>query len=1155
MLDLFIHRGAPRLAPAFDGLVVEPLGDDALPRLVGRRTARVHRLAGELGRRPLDGRGRLVCPLLAHHRLRPPPHLFPFLGRGLAQQLLSLLPQPVGLLALPFGVALALTEAFQGALQPIPAAPRSGVVALRLPLRAPFARFGLLPFASGLGRWLLPFLRLSALSLLLRPLLARHGLRLHARLSRLVALRSLSIPAGLWPRLIAGFACGLLTGLLTRRVLGRPLTLLAPRLFAGPRRGLRLDTRLIAGLRLLARLLPRFGLRPVGWSRTLLAGPLPVIAGLALGRATRALAFTGLALGLFLYLPRGVPDRLPQVLDLLLGVALGLALLVLARDPLGEPAGGLRVDPAPLQFAPRVLGRHGALEFALLFGIDPPLFKFPVGPLVEGLLRIGRSGFLARRGWFARRGLGRLGCGLFADGLFALRLVHGSGRLVGSFAGRLIGRGRKGPGFARRRLAARRFTCCCQPLGQTLQVARELITLLGRPGLDLFEQFLGRIARRVRVAGLQRVLEGVGRRAPLLAGLTPAFIRRRGCEPPGQGFVFQLSLLALGPQALREFVQLRRGLDHRGIGIGRALLKLRPEFLDDLELLGRRDVAGLGFERLAGRLARLLDQRRGAPAGLGGDCRGTRIGPGDRRDEEGGNDARRRGGRPRPPRPVEADGDRIAEAHARRGGVAVAHRPLRERGIFGLVRLSQGERRGEPILEPECPVHLARGVDESGAPQDGPGDPGGKGASDGDPDQPWPRHKAARQPVRADEPDRQAGADQRRTPGSPRQIAPQRPARRLPGHPDCLVRPVHASVLQPGKRIRTRSPRTFRPYSTFVIAIQDVLRSLLTGRTLSSEETEEVFEGLLAGRFDDAQIGSLLSLIQARGATADELLGAARVMRRHVTPVPADGLPGLIDTCGTGGAAKTFNISTAVAVVAAAAVPGHVHVAKHGGRSRTGRGSADVLQALGVRVDPTPEVQARCLREVGVCFCFAVHHHPAMKHAAPARKSLGFPTIFNLLGPLTNPAGARRQLMGIYDPTLAPLIAETLVKLGAERAMVVHGSDGIDELTTSGPSTIASVKHGGVTISEFDPASLGVPRGAPDQFTVPGVAESAAMIRLVLSGERGPARDIVILNAAAALVVAGAVDELADGIALAGAAIDSGRAAQTLAALARLSNA
>lgn len=336
--------------------------------------------------------------------------------------------------------------------------------------------------------------------------------------------------------------------------------------------------------------------------------------------------------------------------------------------------------------------------------------------------------------------------------------------------------------------------------------------------------------------------------------------------------------------------------------------------------------------------------------------------------------------------------------------------------------------------------------------------------------------------------------------------------------------------------------------------IQDVLKSLLSGRTLAPVEAEAVFEDLLAGTLDEAQIGAMLSLIQSRGVTAEELLGATRVMRRHSTKVQADGVPGLIDTCGTGGAAKTFNISTAVAIAAAAAAPGRVHVAKHGGRSRTGRGSADVLQTLGVRVDAPPEVQSRCLREVGVCFCFAVHHHPAMKHAAGPRKSLGFPTIFNLLGPLTNPAGARRQLMGVYDARLVPLIARTLADLGAERAMVVHGSDGLDELTLSGPSVIGSVEGGRITIAEFDPASLGLPRATLAELAVPGAAESADLIRRVFGGERGPARDVVLLNAAAALAVAGAATDIGAGISLAAAGIDSGAATRTLDALTRLSN-
>lgn len=354
-----------------------------------------------------------------------------------------------------------------------------------------------------------------------------------------------------------------------------------------------------------------------------------------------------------------------------------------------------------------------------------------------------------------------------------------------------------------------------------------------------------------------------------------------------------------------------------------------------------------------------------------------------------------------------------------------------------------------------------------------------------------------------------------------------------------------------------------------------ILRTLAAGRSLSAQEAEDTFEALLTGRMDEAQIGALLSLIQARGPTPDELSGAARSMRRHVTPVPTP--PGLaedaeeepeaviIDTCGTGGAPKTFNVSTAAAIVAAAAGrtlaprPGYtrrVYVAKHGNRSRTGRGSAEVLQALGVNVDAPPQAQGRCLDRAGVCFCFAIHHHPAAKHAAGPRKSLGFPTIFNLLGPLTNPAGARRQLMGVYSPALGPLMARALLDLGARRAMVVHGSDGLDELTITG-LTHAWTVEAGVGLSEglIDPAALGLTLGRAEDIQAKDIAESAAMIRAIFAGERSPRRDMVVLNAAAALAVAGAARDLYSCLALAAAAIDSGEAQRTLDRLAAESHA
>jgi anthranilate phosphoribosyltransferase len=336
--------------------------------------------------------------------------------------------------------------------------------------------------------------------------------------------------------------------------------------------------------------------------------------------------------------------------------------------------------------------------------------------------------------------------------------------------------------------------------------------------------------------------------------------------------------------------------------------------------------------------------------------------------------------------------------------------------------------------------------------------------------------------------------------------------------------------------------------------IGDTLKQLLAGRPLTEAQASEAFELLLTGQMDPAQIAALLSLIQARGAAVDELVGAARVMRRHVTRLPvADGLL-VLDTCGTGGAPKTFNVSTAVALVVAgagAAAPGgRVVVAKHGNRSRTGRGSAEVLQKLGVNVDAPPEVQGRCLERAGVCFCFAIHHHPAARHAAGIRKTLGFPTIFNLLGPLTNPAGATRQLIGVYGAEWVEPVAQALARLGTQRAMVVHGQDGMDELSTVAPTFVAVVDGGTVRREVLDAAALGLTRPAPSALAAGDLESAAEIIRRVIGGEPGPQRDIVILNAGAALAIAGACATIADGMALAAAAIDSGRARLTLDRLA-----
>lgn len=343
--------------------------------------------------------------------------------------------------------------------------------------------------------------------------------------------------------------------------------------------------------------------------------------------------------------------------------------------------------------------------------------------------------------------------------------------------------------------------------------------------------------------------------------------------------------------------------------------------------------------------------------------------------------------------------------------------------------------------------------------------------------------------------------------------------------------------------------------------IHAVLGALVAGGRLDEATAESVFGALLTGGLSEAQVAGLLSLIQARGAEIDEVVGAARVMRRHVAPVPFEPGEGvrLVDTCGTGGAPKTFNVSTAAALIAAGAEPPagrpRCVVAKHGNRSRTGRGSAEILTELGVRVDASPEVQAECLGSCGVCFSFAIHHHPAMKHAIGPRRALGFPTIFNLLGPLTNPAGASRQLIGVYAPELVPLIAGALARLGAERAIVAHGSDGLDEITVTGPSTLAHVENGVVRLEKLLPGELGVAEADLADLAAGDMAQAVASIRAAIGGDTGPKGMIARLNAAAALVVAGTAQSLAEGLELAGASAESGRAAATLEELVRVSNA
>lgn len=329
-----------------------------------------------------------------------------------------------------------------------------------------------------------------------------------------------------------------------------------------------------------------------------------------------------------------------------------------------------------------------------------------------------------------------------------------------------------------------------------------------------------------------------------------------------------------------------------------------------------------------------------------------------------------------------------------------------------------------------------------------------------------------------------------------------------------------------------------------------------TGRILSRAEAEALMEELLGGRVDTPDIVRLLLAMNARPVSVDELAGFAAVMRRHAARVFADGAPtpaNLVDTCGTGGKTfKTFNISTAAAIVAAAA---GARVAKHGNRaSHTGSGSADVIEALGVRIDLPIAHHGRALREIGLGFFFARVAHSAARHAAPARQQVGVRTVFNLLGPLTNPAGARAQVLGVPSPDLVALIAATLAELGVEHAFVVHGAGGLDEISLAGESEVAEVRDGSVRRYTVTPEDFGVSR-APLEAVRGGTAqENAATIRAIFDGKDGPERDIVVANAAAALVAAGIATDFREGSQLAAKAVASGAALKKLQTLVRFTS-
>jgi anthranilate phosphoribosyltransferase len=330
--------------------------------------------------------------------------------------------------------------------------------------------------------------------------------------------------------------------------------------------------------------------------------------------------------------------------------------------------------------------------------------------------------------------------------------------------------------------------------------------------------------------------------------------------------------------------------------------------------------------------------------------------------------------------------------------------------------------------------------------------------------------------------------------------------------------------------------------------ITAALDAVANGEDLTRERTAEVMARIMAGEVSEIQIAGLLIALRTKGETVEELAGLAATMRALATPVPVSVDRGeLLDTAGTGGGRRTFNVSTTAALIAAGA---GCTVAKHGNRSATGlSGSADLLEALGARIDLRPEQVSRCIEQVGFGFMFAPAHHQATRYVVPVRRDLAVRTIFNFLGPLTNPAGAERQLIGVSDARYLETMARALGQLGTRRALVVSSDDGLDELSISAPTTVWEVEPAGAHMEVVTPESVGLERARPESIPGGDPSENAAIARTVLSGEHGPgdpARDLSVLNAGAAIYAAGRAQTIADGVALAQRAIDSGDAAAAL---------
>jgi anthranilate phosphoribosyltransferase len=334
--------------------------------------------------------------------------------------------------------------------------------------------------------------------------------------------------------------------------------------------------------------------------------------------------------------------------------------------------------------------------------------------------------------------------------------------------------------------------------------------------------------------------------------------------------------------------------------------------------------------------------------------------------------------------------------------------------------------------------------------------------------------------------------------------------------------------------------------------IKEAIHMLVNNISLSEAEMAECMKEIMEGKATDAQIGSFLTALRIKGETVEEITGAARIMREKATTIKAP--DGVLDTCGTGGdMSHTFNISTTTAfVVAGAGIP----VAKHGNRSVSSRsGSADVLEAIGIRIDLPPEKVEKCLSDTGFGFLFAPLFHPAMKYAIGPRREMGIRTIFNILGPITNPAGAKRQVLGVFADKLTEILAMVLGKLGAIEAMVVHGEDGLDEISISSRTRVSRLKDDKIDNFYIEPEDFGIWKNSVDHIRGGSKEENAGITLSILNGEKGPRRDIVLMNSAVALIIAGKTEDFKIAFGIASDSIDSGRALKKLEEVKRVSNA